>query len=336
MKKVTINDIAKKLGTTPSTVSRALADNKRVSLKTRELVKKVAKEMGYQPNLMAASLRKGKSDLIGMIVPIINRHFFSNVISGVEEVFNPEGYSLLIMQSQERVDIEAKAVDSLLRNRVAGIIASLSAQTDDCLHFEKLGNEGVPLIQFDRITKRLDGAKVVNDNYYGAYEATKSLLKAGFKRVAHFGGSELLEAYRERKRGYEDAVRDICGEVDKSLMFSDVITREGGYKKIGEVINMKADAVFCAGDYSAIGVIEGLKELGINIGIDFGVSGFGNEPFAEMIYPTLSTVEQDGREMGRIVARQMINAINGEVHNVEIVVPVKFIKRNSSGVYQNH
>ena len=122
MKKITINDIAKRLGTTPSTVSRALADNKRVSLKTRELVKKVAKEMGYQPNLMAASLRKGKSDLIGMIVPRINRHFFSNVISGVEEVLNPEGYSLLIMQSQERVEVEAKAVDSLLRNRVAGII----------------------------------------------------------------------------------------------------------------------------------------------------------------------------------------------------------------------
>jgi len=115
MKKVTINDIAQKLGVTSSTVSRALAGNKRVSEKTRNKVKEVAQELGYQPNLMAASLRRGKSDQIGMIVPRINRHYFSNVISGVEEILNPAGYSLLIMQSHESVKAEINAVQSLMR-----------------------------------------------------------------------------------------------------------------------------------------------------------------------------------------------------------------------------
>ncbi|WP_430817862.1 LacI family DNA-binding transcriptional regulator [Carboxylicivirga sp. RSCT41] len=330
MKKVTINDIARKLGTTPSTVSRALADNKRVSLKTRELVKKVAKEMGYQPNLMASSLRKGKSDLVGMIVPRINRHFFSNVISGVEEVLNPKGYSLLIMQSQENIRSEVKAVHSLMRNRVAGIITSLSVQTEDFSHFQGVLDEGIPLVQFDRISNELAGPKVVNDNYTGTYEATCQLLKAGYKKIALFGGSELLKAYRERKKGYTDALLDIKGEIDKGFIFNDVITRDAGNEMLGKVLDMGADAIVCAGDYSAFGVLEALDALGVKVPDEFGVTGFGNEPFAEMIYPKLSSVEQEGREMGRIAARQMIDAINGEQHTIEITIPVKFIKRASS------
>ncbi|MCT4648117.1 MAG: LacI family transcriptional regulator [Carboxylicivirga sp.] len=330
MKKVTINDIAQKLGVTPSTVSRALADNKRVSQKTRDLVKKIAKEMGYQPNLMAASLRRGKSDLVGMIVPRINRHFFSNVISGVEEVLNPEGYRLLIMQSNESLQAEVEAVNSLMLNRVAGIITSLSVQTNNVDHFQSVAEANVPLIQFDRVSKELEGAKIINDNYSGAYQATKSLLKAGYKRVAHLAGSELLKAYCERRRGYEDAVRDELGKLDEDLIIKDAITRDAGYKAVKEILDKGADAVFCAGDYSAFGVYEGLNELGVKTACDFGVAGFGNEPFAEMVYPTLSTVEQQGKEMGRISARQMINAINGEAYNVEMVVPVKFIERVSS------
>lgn len=330
MKKVTINDIANKLGVTPSTVSRALADNKRVSVKTRALVKKTATEMGYQPNLMASSLRKGTSDLVGMIVPRINRHFFSNVISGVEEVLNPKGYSLLIMQSQESRSFEAKAVHSLLRNRVAGIITSLSAQSDDVTHISAVVDAHVPLVQFDRVSNELPGSKVVNDNYTGAYQATKSLLDAGFKKIAHFGGSELLKAYRERTKGYVDAIRDSRGDVDMSLIFNDVITRDAGYERVKEVLNYGIDAIFCAGDYSAFGTLKALSEMNINVPEEFGVAGFGNEPFAEMIYPTLSSVEQEGHEMGRIAAKQMINAIRGDQQNVEIVIPVKFIERESS------
>lgn len=330
MKKVTINDIAQKLGTTPSTVSRALADNKRVSLKTRELVKKVAMEMGYQPNLVAASLRKGTSDLVGMIVPRINRHFFSNVISGVEEVLNPKGYSLLIMQSHEQLKAEVKAVDSLMRNRVAGIIASLSVQTDKVDHFKRVVNAHVPLVQFDRVSKDLEGARVINDNYSGAYQATKQLIEAGYTRIAHFAGSQILHAYRERKRGYEDAMLEVYGKVDQALIHLDVITREAGYETLSLLVNEGVDAVFCAGDYAAFGVFERLKSLGLNGKGVFGVAGFGNEPFAEMVHPTLSSVEQRGREMGRIAARQMIAAINGEAHTIEIVVPVEYINRESS------
>ncbi len=331
MKKVTINDIAIKLGVTPSTISRALAGNKRVSEKTRELVQKVAVEMGYQPNLMASSLRKGKSDMIGMIVPRINRHFFSNVISGVEEILNPAGYSLLIMQSHEQLDSEEKAVYSLMLNRVGGIITSLSAETNHFEHLQSIIDAKVPLVQFDRVCDDLKGPKIVNDNFSGAYKATQHLIRSGYRRIAHIGGSMDLKAYRERKEGYELAIAEAFGNQENNLIIEDVLTRDGGYASIKKLIeNNSLDAVFCAGDYSALGVIEGLKELKIQIPEKFGVVGFGNEPFSEIIYPSLTSVEQNGSEMGRVAAQEMISAIGGDLHNTEIVIPIDFIARESS------
>ncbi len=331
MKKVTINDIAKKLGVTPSTISRALADNKRVSQATRDKVKRMAHEMGYQPNLMASSLRKGKSDLIGMIVPRINRHFFSNIISGVEEILNPAGYSLLIMQSHEKLESEIKAVHSLMRNRVGGIIISLSVETNRFEHLQGVVDANVPLVQFDRVCKDLKGPKIVNDNVTGAYLATKYLLHSGYKRIAHFSGNKMINVYGERIIGYKKAIAEELGEVDESLILEDTITRDSGLETIQKVIKEKEiDAVFCAGDYSAFGVFEGLKELEVEFPGKFGLVGFGNEPFAEMLHPSLSSIEQEGREIGRIAAQEMIDAINGDLHNIERVVPVEFKERESS------
>ncbi len=331
MKKVTINDIAKKMGVTPSTISRALADNHRVSQATRDKVKKLAKEMGYQPNLMASSLRKGTSDLIGMVVPRINRHFFSNIISGVEEILNPAGYSLLIMQSHEELESEIKAVHSLMRNRVGGIILSLSVETTTVDHLQGVVDANVPLVQFDRVCKNLKGPKVVNDNITGAYLATSHLLKSGFKRIAHFSGNKNINVYDERIQGYKKAISDTLGDVDETLILEDIITRDAGFETIHKVIKEKEiDAVFCAGDYAAFGVFEGLKDMNVDFPASFGLVGFGNEPFAEMLHPSLSSIEQDGRQVGRIAAQEMIDAINGNLHNIERVVPVEFKERESS------
>jgi len=331
MKKVTINDIAKMLGVTPSTVSRALANNSRVSQSTRDKVQNAAKEMGYQPNLMASSLRKGTSDLIGMIVPRVNRHFFSNIISGVEEILNPAGYSLLIMQSHEELESEIKAVNSLMRNRVGGIILSLSIETINVDHLQGVIDANVPLVQVDRVCKDLKGPKVVNDNITGAYLATSHLLKSGFKSIAHFSGNKNINVYEERTLGYKKAMLELAGNVDESLIFEDIITRDAGFETIHKVINEKnIDAVFCAGDYAAFGVFEGLKDINIGFPGKFGLVGFGNEPFAEMLHPSLSSIEQDGREIGRIAALEMIDAINGDLHNIERVVPVQFIQREST------
>jgi len=331
MKKITINDIAKALSVTPSTVSRALAGNTRVSIKTRNLVNEKAREMGYQPNVIAASLRKGKSDTVGMIVPRVNRHFFSNVISGVEEILNPAGYNLVICQSGENAFKEEKAVETLLRNQVGGIILSLSVQTQSYEHLEEVVRRGIPLVQFDRINPAIPGAKVINDNYTGAYLATKHLLKSGYKRVAHFAGERKIKAYQERYEGYLKAMNEAGHDLDQGLLFENIITRQAGNATIKQVLEEGiADAVFCAGDYSALGALEGLKETGVMVPDDFGIVGFANEPFAELMYPTLSSVEQNAFEIGNKAAAAMIKSIEGEAANDEFLVPTRLIVRQSS------
>lgn len=331
MKKITINDIAKALSVTPSTVSRALAGNTRVSLKTRNLVNEKAREMGYQPNVIAASLRKGKSDTVGMIVPRVNRHFFSNVISGVEEILNPAGYNLVICQSGENASKEEKAVETLLRNQVGGIILSLSVQTQSYDHLEEVVRRRIPLVQFDRINSNVPGAKVINDNYTGAYLATKHLLKAGYKRIAHFAGERKLKAYQERYEGYLKAMQEVNCNLEEGFIYENVITRQAGHESILQVLEEGVmDAVFCAGDYSALGALDGLKERGVLVPNDFGVVGFANEPFAELMYPSLSSVEQNAFEIGNRAAAAMIKSMEGEIVEEEFLVPVRLIVRQSS------
>ena len=332
-KRITIKDIAKQLGVTASTVSRALAGNTRIAASTRKRVVETATAMGYEPNIIASSLRKGKSDIIGMIVPGINRSYFSKVISGVEEILNPAGFNLIISQTHESFANEKRAIQVLLRNRVGGIIMSLSVQTTEFDHLKDVGKQGVPLIQFDRICKDIGGTKIVNDNYMGAYLAVKHLLKSGYQKIAHFSGSLRLNVYLERLKGYKSALEESGIEYDETLVFENSITREVGRVNIEIAVKeLGADALFSSSDYSALGALDKLKELKVNVPEDFGVVGFSNEPFAELMHPTLSSVEQNPHEMGNRIAKSVIKAIRGEKDIENINIPIRLIVRESSSV----
>lgn len=331
-KSVTINDIAKELGITSSTVSRALSNSPRVNEKTRQRVHAMAKKMGYHPNVVASSLRKGTSGTIGMIVPRINRHFFSNVISGVERIVNPAGFNLLIYQTDELHDKEILGLQTFLKNRVAGIIISLASDTDDYSHLEQLSKLGIPLVQFDRVKKELPGAKIVNDNFNGAYLGVKHLVKSGYKRISHLAGALHLNVYLERLNGYLAALKESGIEKDDSLIIPNIITRDGGAEAVKKVIEAKAEAVFCAGDYSALGAMLEIKKQNIVIPEGIGVLGFANEPFAEIISPSLTSVEQNAFEIGNRAAQaiiQMIEERNPTINSVE-TVPVRLIVREST------
>ena len=332
-KRITIKDIAKQLGVTASTVSRALAGNTRIAASTRKRVVETATTMGYEPNIIASSLRKGKSDIIGMIVPGINRSYFSKVISGVEEILNPAGFNLIISQTHESFANEKRAIQVLLRNRVGGIIMSLSVQTKEFEHLKDVGKQGVPLIQFDRICKDIGGTKIVNDNYMGAYLAVKHLLKSGYRKIAHFSGSLRLNVYLERLKGYKSALEESGIAYDETFVFENSITREVGRVNIEIALKeLGADALFSSSDYSALGALDKLKELKVKVPEDFGVVGFSNEPFAELMHPSLSSVEQNPHEMGNRIAQSVIKAIRGEKDIKNINIPVRLIVRESSSV----
>lgn len=329
--RITIKDIAKKLNFTPSTISRALAGNTRVSIKTRNLVKETASEMGYRPNAIASALRKGKVDTIGMIVPRINRYFFSNVISGVEDILNPAGYNLVICQSNENASKEQKAVQTLLQNQVGGILISLSVETISYEHLNSIISSGTPLVQFDRVNYDIESPIVINNNFEGAYKATEYLIKQGYKNIGHFGGNPKIMAYSERYNGYLKAMKAYNMRINDKLIKFDTITKETGSSELVNFFNdNEIDALFCASDFAALGAIEVLNKMQVNIPSEFGIIGFANEPFTNLINPKLSSVEQNSFELGRTAAKALLNSIDNKTVESNQTVAVEFIPRQSS------
>ncbi len=332
---ITIHDIARELNITASTVSRALQDNPRISIKTRVAVQKMARKLNYQPNIVASSLRKGRGNTIGVCIPRINRHFFSNAISGIESVANEAGYNTIIAQSYEQYDKEAENVQSLLNSRVAGIIMSLSAETKDYAHIERIIEHGVPLAMFDRVYDSLEVSTVVLDDFNGAYQATLQLIDAGCKNIAHLAGPAHINVYRNRKQGFKQALKESRFKAPAKEMIKKALTREAGYQATQRLMNQtnKPDAIFAAGDFSALGALMYLKENGFKVPEDVAVVGFANEPFTELMEPPLSSVEQHGYNMGQEVARLFLDEIEHSQENnkpQKIILEPELIVRKSS------
>ncbi len=333
MSKPTISDIARALNITPSTVSRALSGNPRVSPATRAIVEKKAQEIGYERNVLASSLRRGVTDTVGLVIPRVNRQFFSNVISGVEAVLNPAGYNLIISQSHERRDDERRAVQTLLHNQVAGILISHSLETVDPVAFAQMFSsaDDVTIVQLDRAFKGVGDVAVVNDNYNGAKIATQHLIESGYKHIGHLGGDLNSNVYAERRAGFVDAMNDAGLEIEESLMFEDSITRDKGFYNAAKAIEHGCDALYCAGDYAALGVIEYARIRGVSIPQQLGVVGTANETFADIVTPPLTSLEQNAFEIGSKAAQAFLMIKQGrKLEENTINVAMRLIVRDSS------
>lgn len=326
MSRTTITDIAYRLNVTPSTVSRALSGNPRVKESTRLMIEKTAKEMGYERNLMAANLRKGVADIVGIIVPRINRRFFGSVISGAESILKEAGYTVIICQTHERKEDEIQALRTMVHNQVAGLLISHSIESSDGNHIiDVIGSHGIKLIQFDRVLSELPGAKIVNDNFNGAYIATCHLIENGYKKIGHLAGYMTTEHYRERICGYKKALSDHGYKVDEQLIFYDSILRETGYESAKKAISMGCDAIYSAGDFSALGALEAARDSGLSVPDKFGVVGTANEFFTGIMSPGLSSLEMSPKELGRRAAYAFLNNSNEKE-----IVKMELIKRESS------
>lgn len=330
MTKVTISDIARKLNLTPSTVSRALAGSPRVKGATRVLVENTARKMGYEQNILASNLRKGTAKIVGIIVPRINRQFFGNVISGAESVLNEAGYTVIICQTHEKLTNEIRALKTMRRNQVAGILISHSIESGDSSHILKEIGGSVRLVQFDRVYADLPGAKIVNDNFNGAYAATRHLIKSGYRKVGTLAGFMSSEHYRERLEGYRQAMLDAGRKVNERLIFPDSIVRETGYESAKEAIARGCDALYSAGDFSALGAVDAAREAGLDIPRDFGIVGTANESFTELMSPAMSSLELNPKELGRQASYAFLQGENVMSTDFRIVIPMKLIIRQSS------
>lgn len=303
-KKTTIHDIANELSITASTVSRALRNHPRISDSTKEAVWSMAKKLNYHPNSIAAALRKGKSNIIGMMVPTADRTFFASVIKGVEEVANQAGYRVVICQSNDSFSKEQSNINALLETQVAGILASVAKETTDISHYEMIKKRGIPLILFDRIKEGLDVSAVVIDDYNGASKAVEHLIRQGCRKIAHFSGQQHISIYKERFRGYKKALMDNDIPFDEELIFESNLQLKDGRRLTEKLLSMSKppDAIFSASDYSAMGAMQVLKENSIAIPDRVAIVGFSNESFTSFVEPSLSTVDQYSIRMGKFAA----------------------------------
>ena len=326
-KKTTIHDIARELNFTSGTVSRALNNNPRISTETKRLVNEKATELKYQRNKIASSLRSGKSHTIGVIIPSAQMNFFGSVVHGIEMMASSNGYSIMLYQTEETTLLEKKAIETFLSARVDGILASVAKETIDFSHYQELQKKHIPLVFFDRTNDELKVPSVVIDDYKAGFLATEHLIKNGYTSIAHVSGPQHIKGFHDRLNGYLDALSKHKMRLDRKLIFQGDISIESGKAAVDYFFNLTniPDAVFAAEDFTALGIIKGLKERKINIPSEFGVIGFANESFGEHITPSLSSVDQQTVQMGKEALGLLIDIINTKERKVNVLVREKII-----------
>ncbi|MBN2484708.1 MAG: LacI family DNA-binding transcriptional regulator [Bacteroidales bacterium] len=309
----TIKDIARILGISPSTVSRALKDHPDISPKTRKAVKKLAEELHYEPNAIALSLRNSLTKTIGVIIPELVHHFFSSVISGIEDIAYKSGFSVLICQSNEDYDKEVHVVHTLLSKRVDGVLASVSKTTNKFDHYYELKNSNIPLVFYDRVCNIPNTDRVIVDDYTGSYKAVKHLVEAGCSRIAHLATSQELLIGRNRKNGYIQALKDCGIEVDEEIILR-CDTDQHAKKCIPYLLSLekKIDGIFAVNDLTAITAMSIIKRSGYSIPQDIAIAGFSNSIYTNMTDPPLTTIEQHGFIMGQKAATMLMERIQSE------------------------
>ncbi len=329
----TIHDIARELKISASTVSRALQNNPRISQKTREKIISLADKVGYRPNTMASNLRNKKSNTIGIVVPLINRYFFSSVISGVEEVAFKAGYTVVISQSNDLAEKELSIVHSMLTNRVDGLIISIAMQTTTFEHLKIFRKKNIPLVFFDRVVPGIETNKIVVDDFMCAFRVTQHLIDQGYRRIGHMAGPQNLTTYQDRKKGYLEALAKNGMAYDDSLVVTNSLTLEDGEKAVKYFMSLPdpPDALFCSNDTTALIAMIHIRDKGIRIPEDFGIVGFSNEPFSRVVSPSISTIAQPGFLMGQKAAELILSQIEHREKSFKtLVLHSELVIRESS------
>ena len=311
-KDVTIYDVAKALNISPSTVSRGLKDHPHIRKETSKKIKDLARQMGYQKNKFASSLRKRRTETIGVVVPKLNSYFMATAIAGIEKITNQYRYGLIISQSQESGGKEVSCISTLFNSRVDGLLISLAYDTENLDHFNILFNKNIPVVFFDRVAECNGCMSVVIDNYKAGYEATSHLIGQGCKRIAHLGGNLLRNVYSERFRGYKQALADNGLKYEQDLLIISELNNQAGIDAAHTMLKMKVrpDAIFTANDTSAVAVICELLKSGVKIPDEIAVAGFNNEPVSQVVQPNLTTIDYPAREIGEIAAKSLMDILN--------------------------
>ncbi|WP_409417434.1 LacI family DNA-binding transcriptional regulator [Flavobacterium sp. PS2] len=332
-------DIAAALGISVTTVSKALKGYTDISENTRARVLEMVETMNYKPNANAVNLRTNETKTLGVVIPTMVHHFFSSVLNGIIDEAENRGYLVIILQSNEKYELEKKQIALLQQKRVDGILISLSNETDDFSHINDAIKKNTPVVLFDKIAKLVDCSKVIINDRKAAYDAVTYLINKGYKKIAHFRGSYTPQNSIDRFLGYKKALEDHNIPYDPTLVYlcdhnSDF---EDGYANAQKLVeeHKDVDAVFAITDLVAIGIIKYLNDMHIKIPEQIAVFGFSNWFMSTVISPKLTTIDQPGYDIGQRAAAILINEIAQIKEHLPVIhqtieLPTLIIEREST------
>jgi LacI family transcriptional regulator len=330
---ITINDIAREINVAPSTVSRALNNSPKISTATRKKIVDKAEQLGYNLNMVASSLSRRETNTIGVVIPGIDNHFYSQVINGIEELAYNKGYRILIAQTRDSVVREKEIMRTLCATRVDGVIACLSLETKNTDHLHNLTKNEIPLVLFDRVVYDFPCQKVITDNYSAMTQSISHLTRSGAKNIAHLSGPVGCNIYTEHARAFKDALEKNNLPLQPQFHLSSDLTEEDITEamKIWFSQEIKPDAIITATSSAALLVSKLAKELSISIPVDLAIVSLTSEPALRFVEPQITSVELPGTDMGRTSMEFLLEKIKQHDHNFNTTIkPFQLIIRNSS------
>lgn len=312
---MTMKDIARELGISVATVSRALKDSPRISEERRRVIQQYAREHNFYPNAIGEALRHSRvmpSKVIGVIVPEFTHYYFSSILTGIEEAAMSRGYYIMVALSNEMYEREARICEMFHRQKVCGVIVSQAKDTHNYDHFQKFIDSNIPIVFYDRICTGVNASRVVVDDYMGAYNAVTYLIETGCKRIAYYGGPVQLEISKNRYNGYKDALLKHGLQIDETII--SVCDNRADAELITPklmALETPPDGYFAVNDDTAIGILYTVKHAGLRVPEDVCICGFTNGQRAVACDPMLTTVEQRGKRVGEEAAEILIDKVEG-------------------------
>ncbi len=331
-KRISLKDLAHELGVSIATVSRALRNSPEIGQEMQMKVKELAKRLNYRPNPFAQSLRKEGPRIIGVVVPNLVTHFYAAVLDGIEDEARRADYSVISSNSHESCEDEMRAIDNFVNLHVEGIIASVSQNTTDYSHFEKVSKMGIPLVFFGRTCLPDLFSSVTANGDVAAQEATQHLIDTGSRRVAFLGGPNHLDMVKRRKHGYLEALRDnripfdrelvVCNRIDFDLVVE-------ATKQLLQIEN-RPDAILAVNDTVTFAAFTAVKEMGLRIPEDVALIGFTDDQHARYVTPQMSAIEDQSYKMGCVAYDLLQKSISGDPNKYKKIVPQKLVIRGTS------
>ncbi|CAC9972725.1 MULTISPECIES: LacI family DNA-binding transcriptional regulator [Flavobacterium] len=335
--KATLKQIAKELGVSVSTVSKALNDSPEISEQTKVKIKEYAKLKNYKPNVIGLNLKNRKTKTIGVIIPNILNSFFAKVFSGIEKVADKKGYNVITCISNESLEKEIHTLEMLSNGTIDGFILSVSEEAQklqDYNHFSAIINDGTPIVMFDRIADEVECDKVVVDDFDSALNSTQHLINLGCKNIALISSVDNLSVGKLRADGYLKALKDNNIPVNEKIILR-TDSEDDMKAKIDAIFDNKVDAIFALDENDSVAALRVSLKKGFKVPEDISIIGFADGILASRrLSPSLTTVSQHGIEIGEVAAKKLIERLEepeGETSDYEtIIIKTKLKEREST------